>query len=65
MKNTMRVKVIASKPQDKAQASIHQLIGKTFKVIGEVDHENGDTVSVRSFLFGGIIVLNKDEYEVI
>lgn len=61
----MKVKVIKSKPRDKAQASIRQLIGKTFKVIGEVDKEDGDTVTVRSFLFGGKIVLNKDEYEVI
>jgi len=61
----MRIKVIVSKPRDAGQASIHQLIGKTFEVIGEVDHENGDTVSVRSKLFDGIIVLNKEEYEVI
>ena len=56
----MRIKI-----RDKAQASIHQLVGKTFKVIGEVDHENGDTVSVRSFLCGGKTVLNKEEYEVV
>jgi hypothetical protein len=58
----MKVKVVKSEPADKGQCSIENLIGKQFKVIGKPDEEDG-SVSVRSYEFGGIIKLNKIEYE--
>jgi hypothetical protein len=60
----MRVRVIRSKPADKGQCPIKNLIGKEFTVIGKPDEEDG-SVAVNCKEFGGRIRLNKEEYEVI
>jgi len=58
---TMQVKVIKSEPLPN-QDAIGSLIGLVFNVIGTPDEEDG-SVSVNSPEWGGIICLNKTEYE--
>ena len=63
----MKIRVIKSNPLP-GQNSIHHLVGKEFDVLD--GHrplwDDGDgAVSVESKKFGGVIRLNKDEYEVV
>ena len=55
----MKIKIIASKPADKGQGGIENIIGKTFNVIRR--YKNG-SVQVHSLDFHGNISVNKGEY---
>ncbi len=57
-----KVKVTASSPQ-KGQRQIPELIGREYKVL-DYDQETGE-VSVHDDGFGGRIILQKSEYQVV
>lgn len=62
----MRIRVIMNKPkyyQDTDAESVENIIGQEFDVL-DYDEELGE-VSINSEQHGGIIVLNKEEYEVV
>jgi|GEM_PF-4785378 len=63
----MKVRVIASKPDTQriavAQLSIEHLIGKIYEV--KYYDKEDQSVTVYEESFGGDIVLNKDEYELV